>query len=265
MHVNPFIPINKAEIQAHIKNKSTEIDIFDTIDSTNNYLKRLFHNNNNTRICIAETMTQGKGRLNRAWHAPFGQNIYFSQLMSLQKDISELSNLSLVVSLAVCKSIETMVNLKQPLRVKWPNDIVVNHSKLSGILIEIKSNINGFCQIVIGIGINVNMTQVTKNDISQSWTSLACITGQTINRNQLCISLINTLEDYINNFMTHGFACFIKEWELRDILFGKEITLLSGNMEFKGLSMGINKQGHLLLNINNKLRSFSSGDTTICK
>jgi BirA family biotin operon repressor/biotin-[acetyl-CoA-carboxylase] ligase len=260
-----IILLNSEKIKCHLNQQSIYVEIFDSIDSTNDYLKKHIPNNTKTRVCLAESMTKGKGRLDRQWHAPFGQNIYFSQLTPFQKNLNELSGLSLVVSLAVCKTIESTIDIKQKIFVKWPNDVLVNYSKLSGILIETQIQPHDFCQAIIGIGINVNMLEADKKNISQPWTSLSKLTGQFIDRNILCATLINVLDEYLTQFIDHGLAFFREEWQQRDALLHKNITLLSGNTHFSGIGAGINDQGQLLLNRDQKIKAFSSGDTTLLK
>jgi len=263
---NPLILLNAKKIKSQLIHKSVQLEVLEKIDSTNDYVKKYIPNNKSMKICIAEHMTKGKGRLHRKWHSPFGQNIYFSLLYPFQKDISELSGLSLVVSLATCHAIESVVKINQKLSVKWPNDVLVNKYKLAGTLIEAQSESNGFCQVIIGIGINVNMLTADKKEITQLWTSLAKVTGQYIDRNIMCASLINSLDEYLNNFTQHGLKYFIKEWEKRDCLIDHQISLLSNTHKFEGISKGINEQGHLLLKLNNKnVQAFSSGDTTLLK
>jgi BirA family biotin operon repressor/biotin-[acetyl-CoA-carboxylase] ligase len=263
---NPLILLNAKKIKSLLNNKSIKLEVLEKIDSTNDYVKKYIPNNKELKICIAEYMTKGKGRLHRKWHAPFGKNIYFSLLYPFQKDISELSGLSLVVSLAVCHAIELAVKINQKLSVKWPNDVLVNKYKLAGTLIEAQSESNGFCQVIIGIGINVNMMDADKKDISQPWTSLAKVTGEYIDRNILGSNLINVLDEYLANFKQHGLKYFIKEWQKRDCLLDQSVALMSDTHKFQGISAGVNDQGHLLLKINNKtIQAFSSGDTTLLK
>lgn len=243
----PPILLDAHKIKKNIKKSSVVIDILEKVTSTNDYLKNDPDPKNKIKICIAEMQTKGRGRLNRQWHSPFAQNIYFSCAYSFARDMSELSGLSLV-----------------NLAVKWPNDILVNQQKIAGILIDIRTESSGCCHAIIGIGINVNMQNALKKEIDQPWTSLQKITGQYIDRNLLSAALINSLMSYLERFSKSGLSDFMNEWNEKDCLFGKSVAVMSGQKKLAGIGAGINTQGHLTLKMLDKTeKTFSSGDTTL--
>lgn len=260
----PLLLLDAKKITQTMANKNIEIEYFETIDSTNSYL-RTAHKDGKIKICIAEHMSHGKGRLQRSWHAPFGHNIYMSALYPFTKDISELAGLSLVVGLSICKAINDLYKLEIPVNVKWPNDILWQNKKLAGILIEVQAESNGLCYAIIGIGINVNLTGDIEQ-ISQPWTSISKINNQYNDRNILYAALLDSLFDYIKRFETKGFADFLDEWKLNDGLLNKEVSLKTGDLIYKGKVAGVNSNGHLLINSDDgEVKSFSSGDTTLLK
>ncbi|MGB6977255.1 MAG: bifunctional biotin--[acetyl-CoA-carboxylase] ligase/biotin operon repressor BirA [Gammaproteobacteria bacterium] len=260
----PLILLDKHFIAKNLNNKDILIEIYETIDSTNAYLKA-FYNSSKPKICLAEYQTKGRGRLQRNWHSPFGQNIYFSCLYPFQKDISELAGLSLVVSLAIVRAL-TIYKLPAPLFVKWPNDVVYQNKKLAGCLLEIQAETNGMCSVVIGIGINANMSHDKHHAITQPWTSLKTILNTTVDRNPLCVSLMNNLMFYLKQFEVKGLLSFIDEWQRVDSLANQSIHLKHINHTIMGRVKGINQHGHLILTLTDgTVRTFSSGDTTIIK
>lgn len=261
----PLFLLNVEKIKKFIKKPLIEIAILEKVGSTNDYLKNNSDLSNKIKICIAEMQTQGRGRLNRLWHSPFGQNIYLSLRYTFQKDMSELSGLSLVIGLAVCNAIESIALLNN-LKVKWPNDIVVNNQKVAGILIDIHAESNGFCHVIIGIGINVNMQHALKKQIDQPWNSLYNLTGKYLDRNLLCASLINALIDYLEKFEQSGLSIFLNEWKEKDCLFGQTVSVMSGQQKMNGIGIGINDQGHFKLEMQDKIiKAFSSGDTSLLR
>ena len=260
----PLILLNKKQIKQHLQNQQVSIDIFETLPSTNEYLKN-FCRDKKHRVCLAEQQTKGKGRLNRTWHSPFGKNLYFSFLFPLEKDFSELSGLSLVVGLAVVKTLEHFYPSKE-LAVKWPNDIICQQKKLAGSLIEVQAETNGICHTIIGIGINVNMLEDEEKNITQPWTSLRKLTGKNIDRNQLCALLIDNLAMYLEKFEEKGLTHFLEKWKSVDSLYDKNITLKCVNKKIQGQVKGVSEQGHLLLQLENGvIQAFSSGDASILK
>jgi BirA family biotin operon repressor/biotin-[acetyl-CoA-carboxylase] ligase len=159
--------------------------------------------------------------------------------------------------------------MKDNIAIKWPNDILCGGKKLAGVLIEISAETHGVCDVIIGIGLNVNLLRADNGAILQDWTSLRQIGGEYVDRNNLSAALINHLADHVEQFERHGLACFHAAWKAYDFLAGKLITLLNGingATEIAGIAAGINQQGHLLLELTDgNIRAFSSGDATIKK
>lgn len=260
----PVILLDEEQIRAHLADKKCQLALFETINSTNDYLKNLRHPKG-VHFCLAEQQTEGKGRLNRSWHSPFGKNIYLSCLYPFQKDMSELAGLSLVVGLAIANTLKQF-GLGQHVQVKWPNDIVCDARKISGTLIEVQAESHGMCHAVIGIGLNVNMLIDAERQISQSWTSMRRASGKYFDRNLIAATLINTLLDYLSRFDAQGFGIFVDEWQHAEMMAGKSVTVKTIRETVSGVAVGVNAQGHLLLKMSDdEIRAFSSGDTTIIK
>ena len=127
----------------------------DTVDSILLYSLSNYENYNSKTIFISEHQTSGYGRFNRSWSSPFGQNIYCTLLEYVSSDISHLSGLSLVTSLAISDVLDTY-GIENS--IKWPNDIMVDCKTISGVIINVVAEINGLTRVFIAFGINVNMT-----------------------------------------------------------------------------------------------------------
>jgi BirA family biotin operon repressor/biotin-[acetyl-CoA-carboxylase] ligase len=262
--LEPLILLDQNKIKKNILLKKVDLSVFESIDSTNTYLSK-FKNTNTIKICLAEKQTQGRGRFNRPWYSPFGKNIHMSLLYPFKKDISELSGLSLAISLAIYKTLK-QYGMDEKLWVKWPNDILYANKKISGSLIEVQAETHGACQVVIGIPLNVNIMNDEQECITQPWTSLQKIMNTYVDRNILCASLINNLVEHLQQFETHGLSSFIKEWQSNDCLMGKLIEVKNIQENVAGKVQGINEQGHLLLKLKNgNIRAFASGETSIVK
>ncbi|HEX4045600.1 MAG TPA: bifunctional biotin--[acetyl-CoA-carboxylase] ligase/biotin operon repressor BirA [Gammaproteobacteria bacterium] len=262
--ITPLKLLDRRSIRQQLTDKIVKIEVFESIGSTNEYLKS-YYTDKATRICLAEQQEQGKARLQRNWYSPFGLNVYFSCLYHFQQDMSELAGLSLVVSLAVVKTLHGY-GLPASLAVKWPNDVVYLGQKLAGILIEVQAETHGVCHAIIGIGINVNIHQDANRQIDQPWTSLMNILDEYIDRNQLCATLANYLLQDLKRFEKLGLAAFMAEWQTVDLLTGQMVTLKCGEHLITGMAMGINAHGHLLLRLKNgKMQAFSSGDASVIK
>lgn len=259
--LEPLILLDNKLIKNALANYNVKLEIFESVASTNQYLQKKA--DKNILVCLSEEQTLGKGRLERYWYSPFGQNIYLSCKYSFQKDVSELSGLSLVVSLAIVKTLQHY-KLPHSILTKWPNDITYHNQKICGILVEIQAESHGKCEATIGIGINVNMLD-DDNCINQAWTSLRKILGEYIDRNHLTVLLLENLFAYLEKFKKKGFAPFTEEWNTIDSLYNKKITLNNLNNKETGIAKGVDDSGYLILKTNEKLKSYSSGDTLIVK
>lgn len=255
----PLLLINQPIIEKEFTNVCVEV--FESLDSTNTYLK----NNldiNKTCICLAETQTNARGRMQRSWHAPFGKNIYLTVSYTFKKDVSELNGLSLVIGIAILNALKE-IGITEIIKLKWPNDGIFEGNKLFGILVELLSESFSNTTAIIGIGINVNM-MFDDNKITQNWTSLQKICGKSIDRNKLIISLIHNLNYVLETFEKYGLKEFISKWFEHDALINKSIKLNLDNKQ--GIARGINEQGHLLIELEDgTIESFASGETSIIK
>ncbi len=259
------ILLKQSIIQSLLKNHGVQIDILDEVGSTNDYLKDGEQRGHDVVVCIAEKQTAGRGRFDRQWHSPFGENIYFSMRYRFSGGggagtLHPYDGLSIMVGLSICSVIESVTNIKN-LALKWPNDVVCEGKKISGILIELQAQSS--CAI-IGIGINVNMEKVNDTQINQPWNSLKNITGKPVDRNVLCAKLIDRLIENLTIFSNTGLRDFMQAWQKRDCLFDKPVQLMVGEKKIMGISHGINARGNLMLKMPDQtVRAFASGEVTL--
>jgi BirA family transcriptional regulator, biotin operon repressor / biotin---[acetyl-CoA-carboxylase] ligase len=262
----PIELLSTKAIKKHISNKNKKclekIKIFDEIPSTNTYLMEQA-SKNKYFICLAESQTAGKGRLGRCWHSPFAQNIYLSTLWQFNKNIHELNGLSLVVALAIHDALQNY-GIKQNIYLKWPNDVFWNNSKLAGILIEISGETHSSYNVVIGVGINVNMSSKADKKIGQPWIDIAQITNEIPQRNKLTGIVLEQLMNNVEAFQKHGFKPFVSRWLAQDITLNKKVTVTNPQGKIKGIGQGISEQGYFLLkDTNGKIQSFAVGEVSL--
>lgn len=260
----PLLLLDYSKIFKHFSADKIDLDILESVSSTNDYLQNV-KSNKPIKICLAEHQSQGRGRLNREWHSPFGKNIYLSCSYPFHKDVSSLAGLSLVISLALIKTLN-QYGIGENLYVKWPNDIFYDGKKLAGILVELHAETHGTCYAIIGIGINVNMSNDENAAITQPWSSLNNILNRYVDRNDLSVQIIKNLLDYLNKFDHHGLSIFVNEWMKADYLMNQKIILRTLSHSIEGVAKGINHQGHLLVKLEDGLiKPFSSGDASVRK
>lgn len=261
----PLILLNEHQINRELAkspwNTPTQLHLLHSVDSTNKFLKEL-PVNDQLDVCCAEVQTQGRGRFGRSWYSPFGDNIYCSSRWNLQADLNKLSGLSLIVSLAVIATLKEN-NISQ-IQIKWPNDILWNHKKLCGSLIEIIAESNAIAQVIIGIGLNVNTDTQNNRLVDKPWCSLYDISQQLYNRNQLIAHLLLNLNRYLSQFLAQDLTGFMNEWQQYDYLKDKEITVHQAHTSLRGIARGINSLGQLILeDYSGEVHHLSSGDTSL--
>lgn len=238
-------------------------ELFAQIDSTNSFLKQPRENKAATTCCLAEHQTAGRGRFNRHWYSPFGENIYFSSRWGFNRDLSTLGGLSLVVSLAIVHYLKS-IGFDDAIEIKWPNDILWKGRKLCGTLIDIIAESNSQTIPIIGIGLNVNSETRTHSAIETPWCSLYDISGQIHDRNTLIAGLLIVLEQYLSLFMHSGFKPFQAQWRSYDHLANKTIQVQQGNTQLSGKASGVSLEGHLILkDAQGRERLISSGEASL--
>ena len=255
------------------------IDTFPEVDSTNRYLLQRMYESSEGKIrtCLAEHQTAGRGRRGRQWVSPFGANVYMSLLWRFERGLEAIEGLSLAVALALVRSCEALdIN---DVGIKWPNDIYFKNRKLAGILLEMSGEASGPCFIVIGIGVNVNMSRLSKAGsysvddtqaengsdigINQPWVDLSEIVGTTISRNRLVAVLLENLLEVMDDFEQRGFAPLMARWQKYDVLFGKDVNVSDMKGVRQGIAKGIDASGAFLLETSTGLQRILSGDVSV--
>lgn len=236
------------------------IHIFDTTGSTNFEAFRLATAGApEGTIVLAEQQEAGKGRLGRSWSSPSGKNIYISLIMRPVIPTYLAPRLTIVAAVALS---DTLIEAGIPEhRIKWPNDILVDNRKLSGILTEMKGDTDSIEFIITGIGINVNATPDDHPpELRDTATSLAMILKHQTERNALIRLLLTNFEKYCNLFLNSGFNEILSLWKERAGIIGRDINVLQFNDKFTGRVIDINEDGNLIVYSDGVLRIVNSGD-----
>jgi BirA family biotin operon repressor/biotin-[acetyl-CoA-carboxylase] ligase len=260
---SPLFLFDKKQIERRLEAVKVNLEIFETIPSTSVYLKNKSPLKSKN-ICLAEYQTKGRGRLGRSWASPFGRNIYCSFSYVFNKDISEMSGLSLAVGILTSHALERVHPQLKPF-LKWPNDIYLNNKKAGGILIDLMAEANGICTAIISVGLNVNMKDIDMG-IDQPWTSLEHVLNEKLDRNRVVAQLIQTILKGVDAFHENGLEGFLEDWKHYDFLETKRVSVTKGTQIITGIGVGIDSKGSLLLELpDGIIEKISYGDTTLLK
>ncbi|MCK3657583.1 bifunctional biotin operon repressor/biotin--[acetyl-CoA-carboxylase] ligase [Pasteurellaceae bacterium Pebbles2] len=213
-------------------------------------------------LCLAEQQTAGRGRRGRQWISPFASQLMFSFVWQIDARKS-LEGLSLVVAMAIHKALAQFDC--NNIELKWPNDILLQDRKLTGILIEIAHTQNGKINSVIGIGMNIDIP-MDNQQITQPWANLSEILPK-IDRTFLLITLINHIYTELDQFEQQGISeKFQQEWRNVDRFFGEEVNIIKENAIISGIEQGIDERGYLkLLTYQGELLCFNGGEVSLRK
>ena len=216
-----------------------------------------------TLACFAEYQSAGRGRRGRQWIAPFGSNIYHSLLWNFDKDPAEIMGLSLAVAVAITRALGK-IGVSEGLQLKWPNDVLWQGRKLSGVLIDVLAEPHEHCLVIIGIGINTYIPPTYAPQIDQPWVDLYKITDKPVERNRLASILLNELVAMLTEFNREGLTPFVEEWESFNVMQGKSVTLHTPQGKIEGVMQGISPQGALrLFTKENQSQEFMSGELSL--
>lgn len=242
-------------------NQKLNITIFQELDSTNNYLKKLgSQGEKETQLVIAESQTGGRGRMGRAFYSPNGTGIYFSLL--LHPKFSAEKSLFLTVMAAVSVAETVMKYNKNDVKIKWVNDIYIDGKKVCGILTEGAINSNKMLDYaVVGIGINIIAPENGFHDeIKGIATAIFPGNAEENIKEKIVADIVNKFFGMYNGEDNN----YIKRYKEYSYLTGKEINIISGENIRPATVIDITDDCHLLVkNENGEVEEISSGDVSV--
>ncbi|MCF6299603.1 MAG: biotin--[acetyl-CoA-carboxylase] ligase [Proteobacteria bacterium] len=230
------------------------IDYLFSTESTNKTVKK-------NRSLLADYQSNGKGRREKQWITPLGQSICLSKNFSFNGSPSDLCGYNIVVAVAIVNALKQL-KLDSGISLKWPNDIYLHDAKIGGILIEISAMSPDRCQLTVGIGINWQINTETLEKLEQKASNLKPI-NSTINRTELIIEILNSLDLHNLLFEKQGLKLFQQIWHQHDYFAGKQIQVFGNKTIKTGKYLGINLQGALLLEHKQQIASITSGEVSV--
>lgn len=227
---------------------------YDCIGSTNDQARMLAEKGAiHGSLVIAETQDRAKGRRGRGFFAPPGSGIWMSLILKPQIPPVEASMITLIGAMAVRDMLESY-GLDGG--IKWPNDLVVDKKKITGILTEMSAGPDQINYIVLGIGINVNMKEFPE-ELKESAISMAMVSGKNYHRAEIIQRVMKSFEEYYRVFLKEGNLAFMKQQYNECLVhMNKEISVHEIRRVWKGISKGINDIGELIV-------STEEGDTVV--
>lgn len=214
-------------------------------------------------LVVAEEQLGGKGRLMRNWYSPKYSGIWMSLILRPKIPFHQAPQLTLLAAVAVAQAIEQTTDLKP--QIKWPNDILINRKKVTGILTELQAESDRIHSVIIGMGLNVNQEKSDfPEELQEIATSLLLEGGKKVSRALVIQEVLVRLEALYEQFLVEGFSPIKHLWESYAISLGKEIKATTVNNTIIGKAIGITDEGVLLLEDHNgKIHSIYSADIEV--
>lgn len=234
---------------------------YDCLGSTNDEARMLAEQGApEGSLVVAETQNTGKGRMGRAFFSPEGCGVWMSLILKPDIPPADASMITLIGAIAVQ---EMMESFGLDSGIKWPNDLVIDHRKTTGILTEMSAGPDVVNYIVIGIGINVNMKEFPE-ELKETAISMAMASGKTYHRAEVIRRVMKYFEMNYRQFLKDGNLAFLKEkYNSSLIHLNKEISIHEIRRVWRGISRGINDIGELIVSVDSETAVVRSGEVSI--
>ena len=254
--------LNPQNIYRNLKTKFIGKNVlhFETIDSTNDYAKKIGNELRDGSVIISEEQTKGKGRLGRVWESKAGEGIWMSIILKPNIIPNKAPFITLIAGASIVKALNI---LGVDAKIKWPNDITINNKKLSGILTELSAEIERVNYIVVGIGMNVKDTDF-EEELQDKATSLY--------KENYNVSRIDIVKEILCQF-EKLYLDYIEKDDKKEVLdisrqysaiINKEIYVIKNDQKELVDCIGINEEGNLIIkNKDGNLEEIMSGEVSI--
>lgn len=242
--------IDQHELRAHLDSTrvGSQLEFIQLTGSTNTDAFRLAENGAiEGTVVLADSQTGGKGRRGRLWSSPAGVNLYCSVILRPAIMPHEAPQLTFLSAVAVARAIELTTRLTP--EIKWPNDLLVSGKKVAGLLNEMSAETDGINFVILGIGVNLNMTaDQFPQDLRHPATSLLLESGIRVDRSRFTGTMLNELDRLYTDFLAHGFGPVREEWQQRCNANGRQVLVSDSGTECTGgRFVGIDSDGAMLL------------------
>jgi birA, biotin-[acetyl-CoA-carboxylase] ligase region len=223
-------------------------------------LKKIGNEVEEGTVVISEEQTNGKGRWGRTWSSKAGEGIWMSIILKPEIEPNKAPFITLIAGAAIVKALN---NLQVSAKIKWPNDVIINNKKISGILTELSAEIERVNYVIVGIGINVKQMDFD-GELKDKATSLYK-ENYNLSRVDIVIEIIQEFEklykSYILNNNGKETIDICKEYSA---VIGKEIYVIKGDEKELAECIDINSEGNLVIkDSENNIREIMSGEVSI--
>lgn len=240
------------------------LEVHETLPSTNAFLLERAARQAPRGCCVvAEIQNRGRGRRGRQWHTGLGEGLAFSLLWRFSQGAGFLGGLSLAVGVGLVRALRAAG--LEGVALKWPNDVLWRYRKLAGVLIEVQGDMLGPSAAVIGVGLNVKLSDPTRSRIDQPVADVYSAGGRhLLDRSTLLAGVLHHLAEVLGQFEAAGFTGLREEWLAHHSYQGKPVRIqLPAGDHREGRVCGVAEDGALLLEDGLGVCRFNAGEISL--
>ncbi len=228
-----------------------KVIFFSQTDSTNLQARLLAEQGaEDGTVVIADQQSSGKGRMGRYWVSPAGVNLYLSVILRPDIQLRNATQMTFLTAVAVAEAIEASGEFSPQL--KWPNDVLLGDKKIAGLLNELNAETEQIHFMILGIGVNLNMTEEQfPANLRSPATSLLVAGGEVVPRLDFARNLLQRIDHLYALYLDQGFAPILSGWEKRCNMLGKKVEVDYQHSRLTGTVKGLDDAGALLLQLPN--------------
>jgi BirA family biotin operon repressor/biotin-[acetyl-CoA-carboxylase] ligase len=215
-------------------------------------------------VVRADAQTAGKGRRGKCWHSAANQGLWFSIILRPGFSSKDAGLVPFFASIAIQQSIRTVFQIEADL--KWPNDLLIHHKKICGILSEADFKDGKISFIILGIGINLfQQPEEFSPELTSTAGSIRMFTDKIINTDSFFQVLLTELDFYYQKILFHGFSPILTEWKSNCRFLKKQISLKKKSKNLIGIFEDLLPDGSMLFRQNGDTIKITSAELEILK
>jgi BirA family biotin operon repressor/biotin-[acetyl-CoA-carboxylase] ligase len=242
-------PLDPAAIRKGLRSRliGREVIVRQAVPSTNDIALELAEAGADEGLAVfAEEQTAGRGRLGRTWWSPRGGGLWLSILLRPRSD-GGVPIVTIVGALGVADAIRSETGL--PAMIRWPNDVLVDGRKVSGVLVEARQRAGGPA-LVLGIGLDVGVARAAMPpELANVAVSLSDALGRPVDRVAMARSLLAALDRWYRIALDGDLAAINDRWRELSATLGETITLCEHARTYHGTVIDVDVRLGLALRL----------------
>jgi BirA family biotin operon repressor/biotin-[acetyl-CoA-carboxylase] ligase len=226
-----------------------KVQLFESVESTQNIARSAAEDGApEGTLVIAEQQLNGRGRMGREWVSPRGKGVWMSMVLRPSLPIQFAPQLTLLTAVALCRSLKRITAL--PIGIKWPNDLLIDGKKISGILLESAAEDERLTFVIAGIGISVNLEEDDyPAELLEKATSLRMAGNKKIDRIDVITDFLMEWEQLYFLYQEQGFSPIVTIWEALSFSLGKPARLITPQGDLVGVPIGLDESGAIRIQL----------------